>query len=316
MFRRSYNRALVRIELTTATPLLIRAGDTGLSPTVANLSCVRTNHGIHGRTVYIPGSSLKGVMRQAAEATVRGRDFNGGGGHVRGACDPLDHKASCYGAVRNERKPKDAMSTEAVYRMQCLACRTFGSLAIKGRTSVRDLFPWDDGSPEALTQTQQNRTLANQVEMRHGVAISRVTGSVQVGPFDQEVVPAGVRFWGEIALENYQLWQLGLLVQAIDELDTGFARLGSSTSRGLGEVRAAVQSIAHEQALGREQKPAGVGAIASSEEKAAYGLFPERPLQVDDTAAPRGLVDRFTVTDAQRVTRWREASLEALRGLS
>lgn len=312
MFRKSYNRALLRIEITTATPLLIRAGDTGLAPTAANLNCVRTRHGEFGLTVYVPGSSLKGVMRQAAEASVRDRPF---AGNVKGACDPLEHNASCFAPVRDLRRRGDVPTPE-VYRMQCLACRTFGSLALRGRAAVRDLFPWDDTDSESLTQSAANRARANHVEVRHGVAISRVTGSVQVGPFDQEVVPAGVSFWGEVALENYQLWQLGLVMQALDELDAGFARIGSSTSRGLGEVRARVRSITHEQVGGRSDQPAGVGTLATPAERKEYGLFIESALGVEDTGAPRGLHDRFSVTDASRLERWRESAFAALRGLT
>lgn len=314
MFRKSYNRALLCIKLTTATPLLIRAGDTGLSPTAADLSCVRTRHGVYGKTVYVPGSSLKGVLRQAAEAAVRGREYRRAGRKVTGACDPLDHKLSCSGIIKE--KNKNLPSAE-VYASLCLACRTFGSLAVKGRAAVRDLFPWDEGSEESLIGTEENRRRANTVEVRHSVAIDRITASVKHGPFDQEVVPAGVSFWGEIVLENFQLWQLGFIIQALDELNAGFACLGSSTTRGLGEVRTAIESIVHEQAASEGlTQPAGVGILAGNGEKEAYGLFPEKPLTVDDAACVRGLFDRFTITDHRRVTTWSEKALQALRALS
>ncbi len=305
MFRKSYNRALLRIKLTTVTPLLIRAGDTGLSPTASDLSCVRTRHGMHGKTVYVPGSSLKGVLRQTAEASLRSRD--------KGACNPLEHKICCSGIIRDK---KQNPPPEKIYASHCLACRTFGSMALKGRAAVRDLFPWDDGSEELLTKTEENRRLANAVEVRHSVAIDRMTGSVKHGPFDQEVVPAGVSFWGEIALENFQMWQLGLLIYALDEMNAGFACLGSSTTRGLGEVRTAIGSIVHEQSASDSlTQPAGVGVLASEGEKKAYCLFSEGPLPVDDPAVARGLFNRFTVADQARINAWRDGALESLRCL-
>lgn len=310
MFRQSYNRALLRLRLTTVTPLLVRAGDTGLSPTAADLACVRTTHGLHGRTVYVPGSSLKGVTRQAAEASVRGQSPGG----VKGACDPLDHeRGSCWSELKGERTK---LSSAETYARLCLACRTFGSLAVKGRTSVRDLFPWDDRDAATLSASEDNRAHANRTELRHGVAIDRMKASVKHGPFDQEVVPAGVHFWGEVALENYQMWQLGFVVQAVETLDAGFARLGSSTTRGLGEVRAIIESITHEQVAGRGARPLGVGALARNEELNAYKLFTEAPLDVTDTAVRRGLSERFTVTDATRVAAWQARALEALGALS
>lgn len=311
MFRRSFNRALLRVRVTTVTPLLIRAGDTGLSPAAADLSCVRTHHGVYGKTVYVPGSSLKGVLRQAAEASVRGRKYHGG--TVNGACDPLDDHGSCWGAVKDKR---GIMTGPEIFGSLCLACRTFGSLAAKGRTSVRDLFPWDDSSAESLASTEENRANANRVEVRHGVAINRITGSAQRGAlFDQEVVPTGVEFWGEIALENFQIWQLGLLVQALEELDAGFARIGSSTTRGLGEVRTTIESILHEQASTGSKRPMGVGAFANDGERKEYHIFSEEPLDVDDAASTRGLFDRFTIANAARVSAWRDRALERLSGL-
>lgn len=306
MFRRSYNRALLRIRITTTTPLLIRAGDTGLSPTAADLSCVRTHHGVHGRTVFVPGSSLKGVIRQAAEASVRDQTFKT---KVVGACDPLDHVKSCWGGIKNDRRE---MNGAQIYARLCLACRTFGSLAVKGRASVRDLFPWDDLSPETIAATEGNRAHANRAEVRHGVAINRVTGSVKHGPFDQEVVPAGVSFWGEVALENFQMWQLGFVMQAVEELDAGFARLGSNTTRGMGEVRAAVASILHEQARGKHSRPVGVGLLADEKDRREYGLLPETALDVTEAATARGLVDRFEVSEEARIIAWRDRALDAL----
>lgn len=312
MFQRSYNRAVVRVRVTTVSPLLIRAGDTGLAPTAANLSCVRTRHGVFGTTVYVPGSSLKGVLRQAAEGAVRGRTLKVGVREVAGACDPLDHQASCYGAMRRAGDASKRESPE-VYASLCLACRTFGSLALRGRTSVRDLFPWDDDAPGGESAARDQAAAANRTEVRNGVAISRVTGSVAVGPFDQEVVPAGVSFWGEVALENFQLWQLGLVFHALEELDAGFARLGSSTSRGLGEVRAVAESIVHEQAVSGAKRPAGVGfLVATEKERARYGLFQESPMDVPEAPALRGLAERFTTRAPEA---WRRAAFDALGAL-
>jgi CRISPR/Cas system CSM-associated protein Csm3 (group 7 of RAMP superfamily) len=309
MFRRSYNRALLHIKLTTVTPLLIRAGDTGLSPTASDLSCVRTHHGVHGRTVYIPGSSLKGVTRQAAEASVRGTKFHG----IEGACDPLSRDQSCWSRVEEHRRKQ---STAKTYADLCLACRTFGSLALKGHTSVRDLFPWDDRSATAFAESTANASAANRVEIRHGVAIHRITGSVEHGPFDQEIVPAGVSFWGEIAIENFQMWQFGLVARAIDELDSGFARLGSGTTRGLGEVRAVTESIVYEQVFNAQSSPAGIGVLATPEEKKHYQLITENPLSLNDPSEQRGLSRRFVVTDRARVTAWSHEALGALGALA
>jgi CRISPR/Cas system CSM-associated protein Csm3 (group 7 of RAMP superfamily) len=143
------------------------------------------------------------------------------------------------------------------------------------------------------------------------VAIDRILGSVKHGPFDQELVPAGVTFFGDIALENYQVWQLGLFATAFDQLNHGIAQLGSSKSRGLGVVTAAVEQITHEQA-GRGAQPCGVAALASLEERKEYGLLPETALPSSD-GEPRGLATRFVVRD--QAAAWLAAGRSALEAL-
>lgn len=327
MFRKSLNRAVLGICIETVTPLLIRAGDAGLDPTAADLTPVRTRHGRHGQTVYIPGSSLKGVLRAVAEAGVRGQRFGAPAGAsapaVAGACeDPLEHRdRSCSGSATRRRK--QGAGTDEVHGMHCLACRLFGSLAMKGRASVRDLFPWapetadsgikergaGDGAPGG-----DNHLRANALELRHGVAIDRIMGSVRQGVlFEQELVPAGVWFWGEIALENYQVWQLGLLAQAFDAINLGMAQLGSSKSRGLGAARLAVRSLVHEQVAFGPDAPCGVGDLLTQTERDGYGLLAEAPLP-RATGARRGLAWRFEL-GAPEAMSWLDAGRRALEGL-
>jgi CRISPR-associated RAMP protein (TIGR02581 family) len=312
MFRRSYNRAAMRIRITTVTPLRIGAGGLSLDPSGADLTCVRTRHATHGTTVYIPGSSLKGVVRAAAEASVRGQRLAGG---QVGACDdPLEHKderKSCGARHQQGAEPP----THVIHRDHCLTCRLFGSQQIKGRVSPRDLFPWSDDprAGSALSPGGDNHVNANRLELRHGVAIDRILGSVKQGqgPFDHELVPAGVAFFGDIALENYQVWQLGLLATAFDQLNDGIAQLGSSKSRGLGVVAVAVEEIVHEQA-GRGAQPCGVAALASPEEREAYGLLPETVLPAS-AGEPRGLATRFVIRD--QAPAWLAAGRAALEAL-
>jgi CRISPR-associated protein Csm3 len=308
MFRRSYNRAVLRLRVTTVTPLRIGAGEIALDPSGADLTCVRTRHAAHGTTVYIPGSSLKGVVRAAAEAAIRGQRLVSG--HI-GACDdPLDQRKSCGARHQNGLDT----ATHAIHKDHCLACRLFGSLALKGRASLRDLFPWSDDprAAAAFAPGGPNQISANRLELRHGVAIDRILGSVKGGQlFDQELVPAGVAFFGEIALENYQTWQLGLLGAAFDQLNSGIAQLGSSKSRGLGVVTATVEEIVHEQA-GRAPQPCGVAALAGSEERDLYGLVPEAALPAT-AGVRRGLAMRFVAGD--QASTWLDAGRTALEAL-
>lgn len=304
MFKKSYNRATLSLRIETVTPLLIQAGDPGLDPSAADLACVRTHHARHGRTVYIPGSSLKGVVRSAAEATVRGQTFGG----VEGACDPLGEQAC-------GQKPDSPVSRSTdVHRGHCLACRVFGSTRMAGRGAVRDLFPWRSATGELAEADSMNLKHANRVELRHGVAIDRVKGSVKHGPFDLEMVPPGVMFWGEIVLQNYQAWQLGLIAQALGELEDGFAQLGSNKTSGFGVVRPQVVRILHEQPARHGDAPLGVGAMVSGEEAQGYGLLAEGALPGTQSAL-RGLNRRFVV-EGEATRAWLDAGREALGSLA
>lgn len=304
MFKHSHNRAVLQIRVDTVTPLLIKAGDVGLDPTAASLACIRTRHATRGSTVFIPGSSFKGVARSAAEAALRDRHLRG----LPAVCDPLADDCPCNRSRTDEGSGTDE-PTSASFRRQCPVCRTFGSQRLKGRAAPRDLFPWREGDDDTATTVA-----ANSLELRHGVSIDRIKGSVRHGPFDQELVPAGVSFWGEVALENYQAWQLGLLTQAFDDIDAGFAQLGSSKSRGLGVARVHVVRIVHEQTLRAGDAPRGVGDIVDAATTAAYGLLPEASLPASP-GEPRGLHRRFVV-DPPHVDAWTAAARAALGRLA
>jgi CRISPR-associated protein Csm3 len=308
MFKRSLNRAVVHVKLSTVSPLLIRAGDTGLDPSQADLCAVRTHHGHFGETVYIPGSSLKGVVRSAAEALVR-LDGNNNGRDGLGACDPLDHKTSCGG-----RQKRGDQATAAVYAAHCLACRTFGSTAMKGRISIRDLFPWPGDGRELDVEQRRNAAKANALEGRHGVAIDRIMGSVKIGPFDLEMVPAGVAFFGEIALENFQAWQLGMLACALDELRQGFAQLGSTKSRGLGVVRPTIERIVYEQTAQAGEVPKGIGLLDSEAALRQYALKKDRDLP-SAVGEVRGLSRRFVI-EGESADKWLDSAITAMRDIS
>lgn len=307
MFKRSYNRAVLHIEILTISPLLIKSGDAGMGPTAAQLACVRTRHASAGPTVYIPGSGLRGVLRSVAEASLRDQSFSNKHGPIDGADDPLTP------AVAPRRNDDDPLPTATIHRGHALTSRLFGSTQLKSRCAVRDLFPWPGDTALADIPTTPSFLRANRTELRNNVAIDQLLGSVKHGPWDSELVPAGVAFWGDIALENYEVWQLGLLIRALDEFNEGFAQLGSGKSRGLGVVRIAVKQILHEQPARAGGHPYGVAHLADANTRRDYDLFDEAPNSLPATPSERrGLHDRFTVNDTAP---WLDAGRRALQRL-
>lgn len=294
MHKLTINRARIDLSFRPVTPLLVKSGDKGaqlLHPERPDLMCVRTDHGALGETVYVPGSSLKGVVRAAAERVLRSLELP--------CCDPLDHRSTCHEAaskrgdqIARGKGPASDHPMAEVHRMLCLACRTFGSQAMASRASFADAYP-----PSKETAEQANRT-----ETRNGVSIDRQTGGPARGKlFELEVVVGG-RFETSIHLANYELWQLGLVGVVLADLDDGFVRLGSAKSRGLGRVALDVNALVVDQA-GRGGAVAGVGTLRE-DLRAPYGLLE------DGVVGPAGEPTRSAI--GQRLA-WEGA--DACRGV-
>jgi len=214
MHKQLFNEAIIKLIISPVGPILIKAGEGEADPTSPDMSFVRTVYG--GREmVYLPGSSLKGVLRAHSERlarTVQGK---------RGlACDPLDDRHAC--AQRLEKEWSGAQK----YKESCFLCQLFGNTSLSSHFRIADAHP-----------ISEYRT-----EERNGVAIDRVFGSVAVGPFNYETVTAGA-FETTLYVKNFTLAQLGLLALALRDLSAGRVRLGFAKSRGLGVVTSQVEAL-------------------------------------------------------------------------
>lgn len=223
MFRESLNQMTLTFTLTPTGPVLVKSGrEAGADPTLVDMNFVRTHRpGFEKPTVFIPGSSLKGTLRSYTERVLRtvlgeGRD---------GCCNIFDETSFCGKRLEKED------NTVTRYRESCLACRTFGNTVLGGRLSVTDAYPPDN----ALAET-------NATEQRDGVAIDRILGSVAQGPFTLEVVTRGA-FQATLTLENFELWQVGLLAVALRDLGTGFCPIGFGKTRGLGRMKVTLEQL-------------------------------------------------------------------------
>lgn len=222
--------------LTTRTGLHIGAGGSG-DPLATDLPVVRDGSG----RPYIPGSSLKGVLRSAAEALLRGAPFAGKAGGDLRVCEIMSG-APCVThervvALREEMEDKfgkDNPDTgravaEAVWTESCTVCRLFGSLAVASRVRFPDL-PLAGDLPG--------------MELRNGVGIDRDKGlAADRVLYDFEAVPPGTSFRLTVILDNPEDSDAGLILYLFNELDQGNLALGGKTSRGLGQVRVAWESL-------------------------------------------------------------------------
>jgi CRISPR-associated RAMP protein (TIGR02581 family) len=218
MFKTLQNLADLQVKLRPDGPILVRAQSVGIDPGLADMEFQRSHR--DGRsTVFLAGSGLKGVLRSHCERLLRSAD--------RFACDPtkVKDRHTC-GARRDDDPPPDPHRYPHAY--QCAACFTFGSLKLAGRFRVADAYP-AAGEIEA----------ANRTEVRTGVGIDRRSQAASQGVlYDTEVVVGGA-FDLRISGENFSLWQLGLVLAALQDLGGGLLRIGGAKARGMGSVRLA-----------------------------------------------------------------------------
>ncbi len=223
-------------------PLLIKGPDAFVSD-APDMAFVRYPTD-HGDVPFLPGSSLKGVLRSGVEMLLRGLGQR--------ACRVTDQSDRC----------KDADN-------RCRACLLFGSTEGASVVLVEDGLPWPADASED-ERSQAARAIEARRTVRAGVGIDRQTGSVRVGPFDYEVL-AGVTFHPTIRLRNPKAWEAAAVAAGLELLDQGVLRLGSGTTKGLGRVRVEpgpVRLLALEESQARDLVQAG--AISGP---ARQGLF-------------------------------------------
>ena len=220
MHKRFVNHCTIDLTISPCGPILIKSGKEGADPTKPDMEFVETYHQ-GGRSIYLPGSSLKGAIRAHAERIVRtvGSDKPSNSSGQIWASDPLDRNM-----FKDLEKEKDSRQ---VYRLSSFTAQMFGSTAIASRIRIEDAYPVD--------RTQLK------IEERNGVAIDRVFGSVAVGPFNYQVCTAG-EFRTKIHLKNFTLAQLGLIGLVLRDLNDGWFGLGFAKSRGMGLVEAKLNS--------------------------------------------------------------------------
>ncbi|MBH8566559.1 CRISPR-associated protein [Nostoc sp. CENA67] len=219
MHKRFVNHCTIELTLIPDGPILIKSGKEGADPTKPDMEFVETFHA-GGRSIYLPGSSLKGAIRAHAERIVRtvGRDRReSNNSNLPWANDPLNDKYDYL---------KDKKSSD-IYKLSSFTDQIFGNTSIASRIRIEDAYP--------------DNSKSYKIEERNGVAIDRVFGSVAVGPFNYQVCTAG-EFNTKIHLKNFTLAQLGLIGLVLRDLNDGWFGLGFAKSRGLGTVQVKLNS--------------------------------------------------------------------------
>lgn len=272
MLKKLVNQCTFEVQIETEEPILIKSGDAVVSG--PDMTFVRTQRGGQPEP-FLPGSSLKGVLRSHAERISRTLNTESVCGVFKNA-----EVKGCGWHFRDLDKEEDGQAytqESRYYKESCPACRLFGSTHWKGRFHIGDAY-----------LVEEDRRV--RPELRDGIGIDRISGGVAGGAkFDLEVIRTGVRFETQFDVTNFEVWQLGWLAYVVRDLMDGNLRIGSGTSRGLGRVQGHLDRIQLDyigEPDGMDTHVLGLGALASEEERAAYGLVENDRVTSPDTLSP------------------------------
>lgn len=198
------NRYVIKGKIELKTPMRIGGGQNAalysISPAPV-IECYDAGSGIF--EPYIPGSSLKGVLRSALERLIR----------------TFDDSRCCISV--GDRKSGDMVLCG---KESCVCCQLFGSMKGGAKIRVRDSHLTD----ECRSMADRRGYLREQPHFGspkpHGDGIMR----------PEESVSAGTAFSFQIDLDNGTDEEAGLIVLALLELNEHRAHLGGGVTRGHG----------------------------------------------------------------------------------
>ena len=212
-FDRLESRLRLRGTLTLQTALHIGAGK---ETEGVDLPVLRDAAGFP----FVPGASLKGVLRSTIEALVRAVD----GGLAKGiwTCNPLEDRRGEQHVACGVHGDEGRGGVDLT--AHCAVCRLFGSRLVASHVRFSDA---------SMTGRQHGPP----IELRDGVSIDRDLKVAAPGrKYDFEVVAPGTSFALEVFVENPRDGLMGLLMIGFDQIAEGFTALGGFTSRGLGRA--------------------------------------------------------------------------------
>lgn len=285
MLKKLINECTLELTVRAIDPLLVKSGMATVSG--PNMAFVLTYR--NGRPEpYLPGSSLKGVIRSHAERIARTLKSPS-------ACEPFWND-EIKNEVRSEpargetiwcgerfkqlgaqlKAENKTLLNSRVYRDSCPACRLFGSTYFAGRFGVSDAY---------LVEESRGR----RPQQRDGVGIDRFTGGASKrAKFELEVL-TDVAFNCTLHIRNFEVWQLGWLAYVVQDFKDKVIQVGSGRSRGLGRVEGRVDRVTlsyvvadakHLHDSNGRARLLGIGSLAPDNN---YGFAPN-----DETLLPAG----------------------------
>jgi CRISPR/Cas system CSM-associated protein Csm3 (group 7 of RAMP superfamily) len=209
----------------------------------------------HGNDVpYVPGSSLRGVLRTRVERVVR---------TIAGR---LDAAWDLNKAEQEGKRLSDAGGYDES-NVSCPVSRVFGFAALGSRLIVSDAVPTDPDQFRA------------RLKLLDHVALDRFTGGAADGlkfnarpffpPHDPGACPDGdLEF--EIELRDFESWHLGMLLLLLRDLRLERIGVGFGRNKGQGKVRLESASLS---VLTTASGCCGPGLLEKDRAIAGFGVF-------------------------------------------
>lgn len=206
------NRCTITASLELETPLRIGGGQNAAAYSISSAPVLQTyNAKTKIYEPYIPGSSLKGVLRSTVERIIR----------------TFDEKKSCV-SVGAGQKPCGG----------CITCDIFGSMDAGAKVRVRDAHMSNErgivlkDQPHCATLYDRNLNPLKDYN-------NRVKTSLRI----EETVASGSGFNVQIDIDNARDVEIGLVILALDEFNNKRIQLGGGSSRGNGFANINLKSV-------------------------------------------------------------------------
>jgi CRISPR/Cas system CSM-associated protein Csm3 (group 7 of RAMP superfamily) len=191
------------------------------------------------------------------------------------------------------KKRVDELTGPEAYRFSCQACRLFGNNALASRVRVGDSYLASEPA----------------FEVRHGVAIDRVTGAVAQGPFEMELLTDGT-LAGSVTVRNYTVGQFGLLAAALLDLADGLVPMGYGKSRGLGRLDVRFRKLSVRTLKDPAGRLLGAAFLTLAEQQKQYDLPPGGAdhLELPGAAATRDRGYYVLASEGDTARAWLDAA--------
>lgn len=217
-----YRELTFNFTLTNSSPLRIGSSKSKSPLSPVDLQVLRIY--LNGREVpYIPGSSLKGLFRNAVENILTSNNIRT---CLMGNCANENYRDNALQSLIKRNAPiEDIVKKLDEY---CLTCKIFGSNTYSSHISFSDAYPKDNVS----------------LGVKTGIAINRRSGAAQQRAlYTIEFVNPNAEFELDITILNLPNYTIGLLAKVIKLINNGFIRIGGFKSRGFGKFSLRLNSV-------------------------------------------------------------------------